>query len=151
MNSIRSFLLLAVLACAPFVPLLITAPAQTLPADPVLTASAPALPAHVVIATTPAPDLTPTASATSAEPTKPAEAPSVIADLAVKYPIITTVLMVMGLLRLILKPIVEWLRARAAATADPADDERLAQAERSWWFKALLFALDWGASIKPVK
>jgi hypothetical protein len=76
---------------------------------------------------------------------------SIISPLVVKYPIISTVIFVIGLLRLLLKPLVEFLRARVAATADLEDDRRLAAAEASWWWKALLFILDWGASIKPLK
>ena len=85
--------------------------------------------------------------------TAPAADPAatLVADLAVKYPVLTTVLLVVGLLRLTVKPLIEFLRARVAATETKEDDERLDRIERSWWLRALLFALDWGASIKPLR
>lgn len=67
-----------------------------------------------------------------------------------QWPWLSTVLLVVGFLRLLIKPIVEMLRARVRATADPSDDARLARAEASWWWKTILFLLDWTASIKPI-
>jgi hypothetical protein len=92
------------------------------------------------------------AAAELAPPTPQPEATdTLVADLAAKYPLLVTALAVVGLLRLLVKPVMEFLRARAAATETKADDERLDRIERSWWLRALLFVLDWGASIKPIK
>lgn len=92
-----------------------------------------------------------------AAPAAPAEAPAaqdatatLVADLAIKYPVVFTVLTIVGMLRLLVKPVMAYLHARAAATETKEDDERLARVAQSWWMKALLFVLDWGASIKPV-
>lgn len=73
-----------------------------------------------------------------------------VAGLAAKYPVVVTIVSIIGFLRLLVKPVVAFLHTRAAATETKEDDERLEKAERSWWFKALMFGLDWGASIKPV-
>ena len=124
MKRIRSFILLAGLAVLAS----LTVQAQTVPADSILVA-----------------DLVYDA------PSATTDAPTIVADLAVKYPILTTALMILGLLRLIIKPVMAAVTAHVQSTPDTTDDERLARTERSWWFRSLLFILDWGASIKPVK
>lgn len=73
---------------------------------------------------------------------------SFLAPLVTQHPWIATVLLLVGVLRSVFKPIVTVLEQRAAATADTADDERLKKAEASWWFRALAWLLDFGASIK---
>lgn len=73
-----------------------------------------------------------------------------VAGLTTKYPVVVTILTLIGLLRLLVKPVIAYLHSRAAATESPDDDARLEKAERSWWFKALMFGLDWTASIKPI-
>ena len=76
-------------------------------------------------------------------------AATLVAGLAARFPLVSSLLMVIGLLRLLVKPVMAYLHARAAATEETEDDARLDRIERSWWLRALLFALDWGASIKP--
>lgn len=71
-----------------------------------------------------------------------------VANLAAKYPWISIIVAAVGVLRLVFKPIVSFFHARAAATADAADDEALVKIERSWWFKALAWFLDYTASVK---
>lgn len=73
---------------------------------------------------------------------------SVLDPLVVQHPWLSMALLVIGGLRTLFKPLVSWLEARAAATPDTADDERLKKAEASWWFRALAWALDFTASIK---
>lgn len=73
---------------------------------------------------------------------------SVLDPLVVKYPWLSMAFLVIGLLRTLFKPLVSWLEARAAATPDPTDDEKLRAAEASWWFRALAWLLDFTASIK---
>lgn len=81
-----------------------------------------------------------------------AVATSFIVGIAAKYPILLTVLSVIGVLRTLVKPIMSFLHQRAGETIDTADDERLAKAESSWWFKTIAYVLDWTASVKlPVK
>jgi hypothetical protein len=75
---------------------------------------------------------------------------TVVTDLVAKFPVLSSVLLVVGFLRLTVKPIIATLHARAASTPGTEDDERLAKIQRSWWLRALLFVLDWGASIKPL-
>lgn len=65
-----------------------------------------------------------------------------------KYPQISTVLMVMGGLRVLMKPLFAVLHAYADYTKDPKDNDKLANAEASKWYKGLMFVLDWFASIK---
>jgi hypothetical protein len=71
-----------------------------------------------------------------------------VEQIAHKYPGILTLLAVVGALRLVLKPIMTYLHQRAEATADPEDDLRLEELEKSLWFCALAFLLDYTASIK---
>lgn len=73
---------------------------------------------------------------------------SFLAPLVANHPWASALLIAVGVLRSIFKPIVSVLEQRAAATADTADDERLKRAEASWWFRALAWFLDFGASIK---
>lgn len=73
---------------------------------------------------------------------------SFLSPLVTQHPWIASVLLLVGVLRSVFKPIVTLLEQRAAATADTADDERLKKAEASWWFRALAWLLDFGASIK---
>lgn len=73
---------------------------------------------------------------------------ALVIPLATKYPWVALVLTVVGGLRLLIKPVMSALKTRAAETIDTADDERLARAEGSWWFRMLAFLLDYTASIK---
>lgn len=68
--------------------------------------------------------------------------------LAAKYPVIVSVLFVMGVLRAVFKPIFAVLEAYVAATPNKADDAALAEVEASGAYKAVQFVLDYVASIK---
>jgi hypothetical protein len=72
----------------------------------------------------------------------------ILAGFVAKYPILTTVLLVMGLLRAVNKPIMEAIRAFVKATPNPGDDLVLEKVEASKAYKAFCFALDWSTSIK---
>lgn len=120
--------------------------AFALAATPFLRAQVPAESAPVVaiVDAPPAPAFADAAPSTvSADP-----AATLIADYAAKYPLVVSILSLVGLLRLVFKPVLAWLHARAAATPGTEDDERLARVEASWWMRVLRFLLDWGASIK---
>ena len=75
-----------------------------------------------------------------------------IIHLAATYPAFATFLILLGTLRLCIKPIMTLARLIAASTPGKADDELLDQVEHSWAYTAFLFALDWLTSIKlPAK
>lgn len=57
-------------------------------------------------------------------------------------------LMVIGILRAVNKPFFTLWRSYVQATPTKADDELLDKVERSKITKAILFVLDWTASIK---
>jgi hypothetical protein len=61
------------------------------------------------------------------------------------------VIMIMGSLRLVVKPVLELVKAIVLITPSKNDDELPAKIEKSGVYKAVIFVLDWFASIKPVK
>ena len=65
----------------------------------------------------------------------------------VSYPIPASILMVIGLLRMINKPLFAFLRMYVKSTADPADDILLDKVEANAVYKAFGFLLDVTASI----
>jgi hypothetical protein len=69
-----------------------------------------------------------------------------------KYPILMTVFFVIGFLRAINKPLFTFLGTLVKATPTPKDDEILQTVETSKIYKAIVFVLDWTASVKiPAK
>lgn len=68
-----------------------------------------------------------------------------------KYPQLASALMIMGALRVVLKPLMVFLEEHVASTPDKADDEKLAKVKASKVYKALCFILDYVASIKLPK
>jgi hypothetical protein len=72
-----------------------------------------------------------------------------IVKFAANNPWLCTILLVIGALRFVLKPIVAALHAWAASTEDTRDDEMVARVERSTAWKWALFVIDWLGSIKP--
>lgn len=78
----------------------------------------------------------------------------VIIGMAEKYPIILTIVAIMGMARVILKPLMTFLHAVAEATETTKDNEYLAKAESSAIYKGLHWVLDFAFSLKlpkPVK
>lgn len=71
-----------------------------------------------------------------------------ILNYAVQYPAVSTVLMAIGVLRLIMKPLMSFLNAFVLATPSTADDEFLKKIEESKWYPIVLYVLDWLGSIK---
>lgn len=71
---------------------------------------------------------------------------------AEKYPILMTIFLVIGILRAINKPLFAFLGTLVKATPTLKDDEILQSVETSKIYKAIVFFLDWTASVKiPVK
>lgn len=71
-----------------------------------------------------------------------------VLGLAAKYPVVTTVFLVIGVLRAIFKPFFAFLHVFVAATPSQKDDELLNKAEGSKVYKAFAFVVDYLASIK---
>lgn len=67
---------------------------------------------------------------------------------AQQYPIVATILMVVGVLRFVMKPVMDLLRALVLATPGTGDDEFLAKVEGSKAWQYFLYILDWLGSIK---
>lgn len=69
-----------------------------------------------------------------------------------KAPWLGVVLMVIGALRLVIKPVMSIARSVVEFTPSKADDETLNKVEQSAIYKGAVYALDWLASIKlPAK
>ncbi|HND36777.1 MAG TPA: hypothetical protein PKZ49_09195 [Nitrosomonas sp.] len=68
-----------------------------------------------------------------------------------KYPAISSILMVIGILRMINKPLFAILKAVADATPSEADNKLLDAAEKSAVYKGFVFVVDWLASVKLIK
>jgi hypothetical protein len=66
-------------------------------------------------------------------------------------PLLSMILMVMGGLRLVLKPIMAYLEKKALESPEKTDDEKLAKMKESGWYKVLSFVLDYSASVKLPK
>jgi hypothetical protein len=65
-----------------------------------------------------------------------------------KWPVASSVLMVVGVLRVINKPLFAFARTFVASTPSLKDDAVLAQIEGSKVYKSISFILDWFGSIK---
>lgn len=68
--------------------------------------------------------------------------------LGAKYGWVTAVVAWVGALRLCFKPLMTFLHSVAEATPTAKDNQLLEKAEASGAYKAILFAMDWLASIK---
>lgn len=77
-------------------------------------------------------------------------APSWVLDLVIKYPWLATVVTVMGIMRLVVKPAMVFFHEVVKATPSVKDDELLAKVESSPVLKWFLIGLDWFASVKIV-
>lgn len=75
-----------------------------------------------------------------------------IMPMVAKYPAIATVLMIVGGLRVVFKPIMSVARAYVDYTSTDSDNKKLDEIESSRVYKGLAYVLDYMASIKlPVK
>ena len=64
------------------------------------------------------------------------------------HPWVATLLLLMGGLRLVCKPVMSLVRARVAATPSTDDDAQLQRVMSSWWYQSIAWSLDFLASIK---
>jgi len=67
---------------------------------------------------------------------------------ASQYPIVATVLMVIGFLRFCIKPLMTMAQAYVKLTPYDSDDRWLASFEQSKGYKFFVYVLDWLVSIK---
>lgn len=73
---------------------------------------------------------------------------NLLGGLVVKYPWAMTILVVIGVLRSINKPLFSLMRALAKSTTNTTDDGVLDQIEQSKAYKILTYILDWTTSVK---
>lgn len=71
-----------------------------------------------------------------------------ISQLALQYPLLTTILVFLGTMRVINKPLLSLARAFVKSTATQSDDVMLLYIETSKFYKAVTYFLDWTVSIK---
>jgi hypothetical protein len=74
-----------------------------------------------------------------------------IIGLAEKYPIILTIASIIGMARLILKPLMTFAHSLVAVTPTERDNELLKRAEESAIYKGLVWVLDFVFSLKLKK
>ena len=72
----------------------------------------------------------------------------ILQDLVSKYPVISTIVFVIGVCRVVIKPLMSVARAVVDLTPNQADNAKLDEVEASSAMKTLLYVLDWFASIK---
>ena len=72
----------------------------------------------------------------------------VLIDLSSKYPVIASVLMVIGVLRSVFKPLMSFLRTFVLATPSEKDNSILDKFEGSKFYAGIIYVVDWFTSIK---
>lgn len=72
-------------------------------------------------------------------------------DLVGKYPVIATVIAIVGILRIVIKPLVSIMENVAAATETKADDVVVEKVKTSAIYKGLVWLIDYVASVKLPK
>jgi uncharacterized membrane protein len=72
----------------------------------------------------------------------------ILVQLVQQYPFLLTVIIVMGTLRAVLKPLFAAAHYYVEQTADPEDDKKLQAIEANKVVQGLFFVLDWIASVK---
>lgn len=75
----------------------------------------------------------------------------ILQQLATSHPFVVTAVLVVGTLRLCVKPIMEIAHAITKATKTDADDKWLDRIESSRAWRYFVFGLDWLASVKLVR
>jgi hypothetical protein len=76
----------------------------------------------------------------------------IMVQLAEKFPVVSTILMLVGGLRLVFKPIMAIIESVIAYTPYDSDDKALANVKKSKAYTFLAWFVDWSASVKlPVK
>lgn len=76
---------------------------------------------------------------------------ALILELVAKAPWLAGVFMVMGVLRMIMKPLMSFLRTFVMATPSDMDDKILDEVENSKIYAAIAYVLDWLFSLKIIK
>ncbi len=71
-----------------------------------------------------------------------------LVELATKYQVVMTICIIVGIFRLVFKPLVSIIKAVVAYTPTPKDDVVVAQVEQSKAYKAVLWVIDYLLSIK---
>ena len=74
-----------------------------------------------------------------------------VAQLMVQFPWIATIFMVIGVIRVVVKPLMELAKSVAASTPSAKDDAAVASLESNKIYKTVLFVIDWIFSLKSVK
>jgi len=74
-----------------------------------------------------------------------------ILSLMTSYPGVGTLIFVVGMLRLVMKPVMALIDQVVTATPTPTDNEMWEKIKASSVFKALVFFIDWFGSIKLKK
>lgn len=75
---------------------------------------------------------------------------AVIGGVVAQYPILSTVLLVLGILRGAMKPLFSLIHAVSDPIPNEAQKAFIAKVENSAFLKGLVFALDWLASVKLI-
>lgn len=76
---------------------------------------------------------------------------SLILSAATKYPIVTSIFVIIGVMRAVNKPFFSFLRSLVKETATDVDDRILDTVEQSPLYRGLTWVLDWTTSIKLPK
>lgn len=75
----------------------------------------------------------------------------ILSELIAKYPVLASVVGVVGILRLIFKPLFSFFHSYVLATPTSRDDEFLVKVEKSKFYSVIVFLLDYIGSIKLPK
>lgn len=71
---------------------------------------------------------------------------------ATEYPTIFTIVGIMGSVRIVMKPLMSLVLVTVELTPTNKDNLFLEKLKNYWWYKTLVYLLDWSLSIKlPVK
>ena len=69
-----------------------------------------------------------------------------------QFPVIFTVIFYMGSARLVMKPLMSTILVIVDLTPTTKDNMFLEKLKNYWWYKALVYLLDWSLSVKlPAK
>ncbi len=72
-------------------------------------------------------------------------------DLVNNYPVVGQILIVVGALRLVMKPLFSIAHSVVEYTQNPKDNLVLGKVESHWAVKGFLYLLDWFGSVKMPK
>jgi len=71
-----------------------------------------------------------------------------LVELVAKYPMAASIVAVVGVLRITVKPVMSAVRSIVDATATQKDNEFLDNVEGSKIYKAFIYVVDWFSSVK---